>query len=106
MVAAWMSAEPGVGPSMASGSQMKSGACADLPAAPMRMPMPMTVATAAGMSPLSKNWAICESWKEPTLAKMRRRARYSPLSPSLVVMKAFFWASHGPSRSNQKPISR
>ncbi len=35
MVAAWMSAETGVGPSMASGSHTCSGNCADLPMAPM-----------------------------------------------------------------------
>src|SRR3954454_3986174 len=34
MVAAWMSADTGVGPSMASGSQTYSGSCADLPTAP------------------------------------------------------------------------
>ena len=34
MVAAWISAETGVGPAMASGSQTKSGICADLPVAP------------------------------------------------------------------------
>ena len=33
MVAAWISAETGVGPSIASGSQLKSGICADLPVA-------------------------------------------------------------------------
>ena len=35
IVAAWMSAETGVGPSIASGSQTYSGICADLPVAPM-----------------------------------------------------------------------
>ena len=35
MVAAWISAETGVGPSMASGSQTYSGNCADFPVAPM-----------------------------------------------------------------------
>ena len=35
MVAAWMRAETGVGPSMASGSHTCSGNCADLPTAPM-----------------------------------------------------------------------
>ncbi len=35
MVAAWISAETGVGPSMASGSQVCSRNCADLPIAPM-----------------------------------------------------------------------
>jgi hypothetical protein len=33
MVAAWISALTGVGPSMASGSQTYSGICADLPVA-------------------------------------------------------------------------
>src|SRR6476646_8289263 len=36
MVAAWISAETGVGPSMASGSQTYSGNCADLPHAPTK----------------------------------------------------------------------
>ncbi len=36
MVAAWMRAETGVGPSIASGSQVKSGSWADLPHAPMK----------------------------------------------------------------------
>src|ERR1700730_11559055 len=34
MVAAWMRAETGAGPSMASGSQTNSGICADVPQAP------------------------------------------------------------------------
>ena len=37
MVAAWISADTGVGPSIASGSQMWSGNIADLPAPPMKM---------------------------------------------------------------------
>ena len=37
MVAAWISAETGVGPSMASGSQICKGNMADLPAPPMKM---------------------------------------------------------------------
>ena len=36
MVAAWIRAETGVGPSIASGSQVCSGNCADLPIAPMK----------------------------------------------------------------------
>src|ERR1700692_1609425 len=43
MVAAWISAEIGVGPSMESGSQTCSGTCADLPIAPMNKQMQMTV---------------------------------------------------------------
>jgi len=35
MVAAWISAETGVGPSIASGNQVWRPSCADLPIAPM-----------------------------------------------------------------------
>src|ERR1700712_1716770 len=43
MVAAWISAEIGVGPSMESGSQTCSGNCADLPIAPINRQMQVTV---------------------------------------------------------------
>src|SRR5215471_18456270 len=43
MVAAWISAEIGVGPSMESGSHTWSGTCADLPMAPMNRQMQTTV---------------------------------------------------------------
>ena len=44
MVAAWMRALTGVGPSMASGSQTCSGSCADLPMAPQKSRMAIRVA--------------------------------------------------------------
>src|SRR5512139_3541767 len=43
MVAAWISAEIGVGPSIESGSQTCRGTCADLPMAPMNRQMQVTV---------------------------------------------------------------
>ena len=43
MVAAWISAEIGVGPSIESGSQTWSGNCALLPIAPMNRQMQVTV---------------------------------------------------------------
>ena len=43
IVAAWIKAEMGVGPSMESGSQTCSGNCADLPMAPMNRQMQITV---------------------------------------------------------------
>ena len=46
IVAAWISAEIGVGPSIESGSQTCSGTCADLPIAPMKRQMAITVGTA------------------------------------------------------------
>ena len=43
MVAAWISAEIGVGPSIESGSHTCSGTCADLPMAPMNRQMQISV---------------------------------------------------------------
>ena len=43
IVAAWMSAEVGVGPSIASSSHTWSGNCPDLPIAPMKSRNPMSV---------------------------------------------------------------
>ncbi len=57
MVAAWISAEIGVGPSIESGSQTCSGTCADLPIAPMNRQMQITVAACHCWSPTSENVA-------------------------------------------------
>src|SRR5580693_10505120 len=43
MVAAWISAEMGVGPSMESGNHTCKGTCADLPMAPMKRQMQISV---------------------------------------------------------------
>src|SRR5580658_9832247 len=43
MVAAWISAEIGVGPSIESGSQVCNGTCADLPMAPTKRQRQITV---------------------------------------------------------------
>ena len=43
IVAAWISAEIGVGPSIESGSHTCSGICADLPMAPMKRQMQISV---------------------------------------------------------------
>jgi hypothetical protein len=51
IVAAWISAEIGVGPSIESGSQTCSGTCALLPIAPMKRQMQITV--------------ISETWSPP-----------------------------------------
>jgi hypothetical protein len=48
MVAAWISAEIGVGPSIESGSQTCSGTWADLPMAPMNSRMQITVSSVHG----------------------------------------------------------
>ena len=55
MVAAWISADTGVGPSIASGSHTCSGTWADLPHAPMKSSnaMPVAVAGARVSAPLN-----------------------------------------------------
>src|SRR5690349_3853517 len=63
MVAAWMRADTGVGPAMASGSHTYNGSCADLPQAPTNSSSAMAVAvTAVSLS-------VCCRKPEPSLAK-------------------------------------
>jgi len=50
MVAAWMSAETGVGPAMASGSQTNKGICADFPVAPRKSRRHMAITTGEFMA--------------------------------------------------------
>src|SRR6185437_15590859 len=57
MVAAWINAEIGVGPSMESGSQMCSGTWADLPMAPTNNRMHVTVIAGQTMWSLMWTWA-------------------------------------------------
>src|ERR1700722_19824065 len=52
MVAAWISAEIGVGPSMESGSHTCSGICADLPIAPTNRQMHVKVMAGQTMVPM------------------------------------------------------
>ena len=51
MVAAWMSAETGVGPSIASGNQRYNGNCALLPQAPTNNNIAMAVAVTCASDP-------------------------------------------------------
>ena len=50
MVAAWISAETGVGPAIASPSQDCSGNCADLPQAPSSSSRPIAASTAPSLA--------------------------------------------------------
>ena len=79
-----MSAETGVGPSMASGSQLNSGIWADLPVAARN-----SSSTAAVPAPPSR----CEScpkipppgplsyWTVPVFSKIKKMASRKPASP-------------------------
>jgi hypothetical protein len=92
MVAAWMRAETGVGPSMASGSQMWSGNCADLPAAPAKRQIPAKVRSQGSQRRSSTLWKMAPKSSEPTWLMMMRRARKKPTSPTRVVRKALMAA--------------
>ena len=104
IVAAWMSAEAGVGPAIASGSQTWSGTCADLPIAAQSRP-----SDAASAAPGAHSGAVSSTRDRvnaPVLAKMTNSAMRKPRSPTRVVRKAFCDAFLGASSSNQKPMSR
>ena len=59
IVAAWMRAETGVGPSIASGSQVCRPICADFPIAPMNKRMQASVS--ASTSWPRKGMVLCET---------------------------------------------
>ena len=114
IVAAWIRAETGVGPSIASGSQVCSPSWADFPIAPMNSRMQaivsdgtcqprklIVVPTAAGALPntVSKS-------SEPKITNTAKMPSAKPKSPTRLTMKALIAASLAVLRSYQKPISR
>src|SRR5918992_733407 len=104
MVAAWISADTGVGPSMASSNQDCSGHWADLPQAPSSSSKPMIVAMVgltAGMPSLTSTNA-----DEPKVASISMIAIDMPRSPTRLTTKAFLAAVAAVGLCCQKPISR
>ena len=102
MVAAWIWAETGVGPAMASGSQTDSGSWADLPAAPISSRIPSAVMTPAGIrKPMpfsSVIEVVLNSWYIQIMAMPKA------VSPMRVTMKALRPAVAFFSSVYQKPI--
>src|SRR3972149_1247928 len=107
MVAAWMSAETGVGPPIASGSHTYRGSCADLPVAPAKR---SNERTEAAREP-------CESvagapvkivWKSsvPNNRIIQIIATTTAASPIRFTRKALVPAEAAADRSNQKAIRR
>ena len=101
-----MSAETGVGPSIASGSQMWSGNCADLPTAPEKRPSVKPVSTALPIAPAAASSLIAAMSSAPVFDQMSTTASRNAKSPKRVTMNAFFAAAAAAGRSNQNPISR
>ena len=101
MVAAWISAETGVGPSMASGSQVCRPSCADLPMAPMNSSTPISSsvgkswpnACSVVLANSGTCWKMVSYW---TLSKTRKQAATPstrPKSPTRLTMNAFIAAA-------------
>jgi len=75
MVAAWMSAETGVGPAIASGNHTYNGIWADLPVAPMKK---------------HKVTHVAQFWpKKPVSSKGERSARSSGIANGMVGLEAY-----------------
>ena len=110
IVAAWISALTGVGPSIASGSQTYRGSCADLPMAPVKssrqMVVRMPVGTVASGGALTSRLKMVAKSTDPKVQKRRRMPMVKPKSPMRVVMKAFLPALMADCFRNQKPMSR
>src|SRR3954447_14353679 len=96
MVAAWISAETGVGPSIASGSQVWRPSWADLPQAPMkrRMQSRVIVSTRPPRKPIVEpaiDGAAARMAGMETVPKTRKvpkMPRLKPKSPIRLTMKA------------------
>ena len=124
MVAAWISAETGVGPSMASGSQVWSGNCADLPIAPMNSSRQTTVIARCLSSDVAEEVEhglavarlrptedgalakIVSRSIEPNSTKTPKMPSAKPKSPTRLTTKALIAAALADGRLYQKPISR
>ena len=101
MVAAWISAETGVGPSMASGSQVCSRNCADFPMAPMNSSKQMSVST-SGCQPKNQmvlpvsDGACAKTVSKsiaPTSANKAKMPSAKPKSPTRLTTKALIAAA-------------
>src|SRR5919197_1357744 len=95
IVAAWISAETGVGPSIASGSQVWSGTCADLANAPTRNRMH---AATSVPSLTEKAW-----WVAPNT---RNAPTTIPMSPITLMTNALMPAYVAVPRRYQNEINR
>src|SRR5665213_1093489 len=106
IVAAWINADTGVGPSMASGSHVCRGNCALLAKAPMarREQIPVTSRPLDGNEPAEAKMPGMLS--VPTLSTIRNAAMTRATSPMTWVMNALRAAMTALGRSYQKPMRR
>ena len=101
MVAAWISADTGVGPSMASGSQVCSRNCADLPIAPMNSSRQISVSASTSqlrkwmVLPVSEGACANTVSKStaPVIMKTAKMPSAKPKSPTRLTMNALMAAA-------------
>src|SRR3989442_11090758 len=107
MVAAWINAETGVGPAMASGNQVYRGICADLPVQPRNRNSVITVMVLPPATSTVGAWAkrVTKS-SDPVDQKIMNIATMNPKSPMRFMMNALRPALAFASSLNQKPISK
>src|ERR1700742_2787538 len=113
MVAAWMSAETGVGPSIASGSQVCSPSCADLPIAPTNRSRQSVVNTSTCQLPNVIVWPTIDGAAANTASKSSvlntaqtpKMPSAKPKSPTRLTMNAFIAAAFASRFLYQKPMS-
>ncbi len=114
IVAAWIKAETGVGPSIASGSQVWRPSCADLPQAPMksRMQIKVSVSIRIPRKPIVDPAMFGAAWRisgieiVPKTRKQAKMPRLKPKSPTRLTMNAFIAAAFALGLWYQKPISK
>ena len=107
MVAAWISADTGVGPSIASGSHTYSGICALLPVQPRNSISVAKVITAPPVANTAGATANSRSYcRLPPHANSVNMPSSTPKSPMRLTMNAFFPASAADGLWYQNPISR
>src|SRR5262245_57020318 len=106
MVAAWISALIGVGPGIASGSQVCSGNCADLPTTPHSTSSIATVACVVLRSPEAAAPVAAELWNDSTANPNVTIPNSRPMSPSRVITNAFTAPARASWRSQWWPIRK
>src|SRR5213593_2622394 len=93
IVAAWINALTGVGPSIASGNQTCSGNWADFPTAPQKINRATIVKNSESPANSDIRGAISAKTTEPVAIQTIRIPTMNPKSPMRVVMNALLAAS-------------
>ncbi len=104
IVAAWIRADTGVGPSMASNNQECNGNWADFAQAPISSAIPIRLSIVESALLALSNTS--GKLTEPNVKKISITAIESPKSPTRLTTKAFFAATAADGLYCQKPTSR